>query len=88
MEPSANPIIRNEIPVVMAPRAYSDGDVTLVVIVQISSGSEFFVPTVSQLLGNSSYDKVKPNSATAMMPGKTMGTTTSFTVCQQFAPKA
>ena len=32
----------------------TNGEVTLVVIVQISSGRVFFEPTVSQLLGNSS----------------------------------
>ena len=56
--------------VVTVPSAYSAGEVTFVVMPQISIGSVFFAPAVSSVRGNSSYDSVKPNSATAIMPGK------------------
>ena len=54
IEPSASAMTMNETRVVTVPSAYSAGEVTLVVIVQISSGSVFFGPTVSQVRGNSS----------------------------------
>ena len=47
-------IIVNETIVVMVPSAYSDGEVTLRVMVQISSGSVLSEPAVCKVRANSS----------------------------------
>ncbi len=54
IEPSASVITRNETAVVTVPSANSAGEVTLVVMTQISSGSVLRGPTVSSVRGNSS----------------------------------
>ena len=47
-------ITTNDTTVVTAPTAYSAGEVTLVVIAQISSGSVFLLPAVSEVRASSS----------------------------------
>ena len=54
IEPSARAIATNETSVVTVPSAYSAGEVTLVVMPQISIGSVFCAPAVSSVRGNSS----------------------------------
>src|SRR5256886_16442959 len=86
MEVSAIAIATNEMAVVSVPSAYNAGDVTLVVIAQISRGRGLRLPIGMSVRGNSPDESVNPNSATAMIPGRGMGTTTFHTVCQYRAP--
>ncbi len=81
MDVSARVMTTNDTAVVSVPKAYSAGDVTSVVIAQISSGSVFRLPMGISVRGNSSYESVNPNSATPMIPGKRIGSTTCQSVC-------
>src|SRR6185503_13106571 len=88
MVPRQMPMIANEIRVVTVPSAYSDGEVTFSVMIQISSGRVLSDPAVSSERVNSSYDSVKPNRATATRPGARIGTITRNVVCQALAPRS
>src|SRR5213594_1678721 len=88
MEVRATAITTKDTAVVSVPNAYSAGEVTLVVIAQISRGSVLRLPIGMSVRGNSSYESVNPNSATAMMPGRRIGSTTFESVCQGPAPRS
>ena len=57
-------------------------------MLQISSGSVLSEPDVCSDRENSSYESVKPKSATATMPGARIGTTTSRMICHRLAPRS
>ena len=55
---------------------------------QISNGKVLAGPTAIMVRGNSSYDRVNPNRATAMSPGSSMGSSTHHRVCRLVAPRS
>ena len=52
IEPSASAMAAKDTSVVTVPNAYSAGEVTLVVMPQISMGSVFAAPEVNKVRGN------------------------------------